>query len=50
MRTFKNGRVLEDPQEKEKVHTKASQSPVIVYEKNQEKNLSPNKENEKGET
>ena len=39
--------MLEDPQEKEKVSTKALQSLVIVYEWNQEKNPSLNKKNEK---
>ena len=44
--------MLEDPQEKEKVSSKASQNqasqnPIIVYEKAQEKNPSPNKKNEK---
>jgi len=39
--------VLEDPQEKEKVSTKASQNPIIIYERNQKKNPSLNKKNEK---
>ena len=51
MTTLRNRQVLENPQEKEKVSTKAIQSPIVVYEKdNQEKNPNPNKENEKKKT
>ena len=39
--------MLENPQEKEKVSTKASQNPIIIYERNQKKNPSLNKKNEK---
>ena len=45
--TLSNGQVLEDPHEK--VRTGASRSPIIVYERknNREENANPNKENEK---
>jgi len=47
--TLKNGQVLKDPHEKEKVSTQASRSLIIVYERknNREENPNPNTKNEK---